>query len=71
MASAILFGATSMLGWSLCRARPPDTLAYCNASTRHRPPEIIGGIDLDDEPAVRELFSRIQPELIVRRSTSG
>ena len=54
-----------MLGWSLLRARPGVT-AYCNTATRAPPPGSIGGIDLDDEPAVIELFSRVQPELIVQ-----
>jgi len=65
MTTAMLFGATSMLGWSLLRARPGIT-AFCNAKTRRRPEGALGGIDLDDEAAVAELFSRVQPDLIVQ-----
>ncbi len=54
-----------MLGWSLVRARP-DVTAYCNTATRKPPPGSVGGIDLDDEPAVIDLFSRVQPSLIVQ-----
>ncbi len=65
MTERILFGASSMLGWSLLRARP-DVTAYCNTATREPPPGTVGGIDLDDETAVIELFSRVQPSLIVQ-----
>ncbi|MFT3696710.1 MAG: sugar nucleotide-binding protein [Kofleriaceae bacterium] len=61
----VLFGASSMLGYSLFRARP-QIAAYVNGKTRRVPPGVIGKIDLDDEPAVRELFTRIAPELIVQ-----
>ncbi|HEY4177359.1 MAG TPA: sugar nucleotide-binding protein [Kofleriaceae bacterium] len=65
MSDTVLFGASSMLGWSLFRARP-DIVAYCNSKTRTYPPGVAGGIDLDDEPAVAELFSRVQPSLIIQ-----
>jgi dTDP-4-dehydrorhamnose reductase len=61
----VLFGASSMLGWSLLRARSAIT-AFCNRSTRRTPPGAVGGIDLDDEPAVVELFARMRPSLIVQ-----
>ena len=54
-----------MLGWSLLRARPA-VMAFCNRNTRRVPPGVAGGIDLDDEPAVVELFSRLRPSLIVQ-----
>ncbi len=54
-----------MLGWSLFRARPTID-AYCNTATRRPPPGVVGGIDLDDEPAVAALFARVQPKLIVQ-----
>jgi len=63
--SAILFGASSMLGYSLFRARP-TVAAYCNAKTRRVPPGVAGAIDLDDEPAVAALFARVTPSLIVQ-----
>ena len=65
MATPILFGASSMLGWSLLRARPAIT-AYCNRQTRRVPPGVAGGIDLDDEPAVAALFATVRPALIVQ-----
>ncbi len=49
-----------MLGYSLLRARPGIT-AYCNVKTRHVPAGVVGGIDLDDEPAVAALFARTDP----------
>ena len=54
-----------MLGWSLFRARPSAT-AYCNTATRPVPPNVAGGIDLDDEPAVAALFARVRPAVIVQ-----
>jgi dTDP-4-dehydrorhamnose reductase len=63
--SAILFGASSMLGWSIWRARPEVT-AYCNTGTRRFPAGVAGGIDLDDEPAVAELFAHTRPALIIQ-----
>ena len=65
MSSAVLFGASSMLGWSIWRARPSVT-AFCNTSTRKFPAGVAGGIDLDDEPAVVELFARVRPALIIQ-----
>jgi dTDP-4-dehydrorhamnose reductase len=64
--SVFLFGATSMLGWSLLRAgRVSEITAFCNALTRTPPEGIAGGIDLDDEPEVAALFARHQPRLII------
>src|SRR4051812_39197447 len=63
--TTVLFGASSMLGWSLFRTRP-DIAAYCNRNTRSVPPGVVGGIDLDEEPAVAELFATIRPRLIVQ-----
>lgn len=61
----VLFGASSMLGWSLLRARSAIT-AFCNRTTRRTPPGAVGGIDLDDEAAVVELFARMRPSLIIQ-----
>jgi dTDP-4-dehydrorhamnose reductase len=62
----LLFGATSMLGWSILQARGAATVAaFCNESTQHPPAEVARAIDLDDEPAVIELFAREQPRLVI------
>jgi len=63
-----LFGATSMLGWSILRAGGTDSTeirAFCNALTREPPDPIAQGIDLDDEPAVAALFARERPRMII------
>ena len=66
MPDVLLFGATSMLGWSILRAgRAPEIAAFCNALTREPPAGIAGGVDLDDEPAVAALFARERPRLII------
>lgn len=62
---AFLFGAGSLLGWSLWQAGGGALVGFCNASTRSRPDGIGRAIDLDDEPAVRELFARERPALII------
>lgn len=59
-----LFGANSMLGWSMFRARP-RVVPFCNGFTKDAPPEIERGIHLDDELAVSQLFAEEQPSLIV------
>lgn len=65
-AEVLLFGASSIIGWSLYRyGELPRVAAFCNALTRAPPPGLAGGIDLDDEAAVAELFSRANPRLIV------
>ncbi len=64
-ADTLLFGASSMLGFSLFRARP-EIAAFCNTATRRPPPGVVGGIDLDDEAAVAELFARERPSLIIQ-----
>lgn len=66
MSDVLLFGATSMLGWSILRAgRATEITAFCNALTRSPPPGIAQGIDLDDEPAVAALFARVRPRLVI------
>ena len=66
MSDVLLFGATSMLGWSILRARGETTvLAFSNAGTKTRHEGIAEGIDLDDEPAVAALFARVSPRLII------
>jgi len=61
-----LFGATSMLGWSILRAgNASGVTAFCNALTRTPPDGIARGIDLDDEPAVAALFAHHTPRVII------
>lgn len=55
-----------MLGWSIwCARGAVEVRGFCNAGTRERPGGIVDGIDLDDEPAVVELFERERPDLII------
>jgi len=63
----LLFGASSMLGWSIWRARPAPLAVegFCNGNTRALPPGIEHGLHLDDELAVALLFQRAHPQLIV------
>jgi dTDP-4-dehydrorhamnose reductase len=66
MSDVLLFGATSMLGWSILRAgQASEITAFCNALTRTPPAPIQHGIDLDDEPAVAALFARVKPRLVI------
>ena len=66
MSDVFLFGATSMLGWSILRAgKAAGVTAFCNAQTRTAPDDIAHGIDLDDEPSVAALFARTQPRVII------
>src|SRR5262245_16765430 len=66
MSEVFLFGATSMLGWSILRAgRASEITAFCNALTRTPPAGIGRGIDLDEEPAVQALFAHERPRLII------
>lgn len=66
MSEVFLFGATSMLGWSILRAGGASEItAMCNALTRTPPAGIASGIDLDDEPAVAALFARVRPRLVI------
>jgi dTDP-4-dehydrorhamnose reductase len=64
MSGVYLFGATSMLGWSILRAGS-EVSAFCNALTRSVPDGIAQGIDLDDEPSVAALFAAARPEMII------
>lgn len=61
MADVYLFGAGSMLGWSLWRARRGEVTGFCNAATRQLPEGVTGALDLDDEAAVRALFDDARP----------
>ena len=66
MADVLLFGATSMLGWSILQARGATAVtAFCNEATQHPPAEVTRAIDLDDEPSVIELFARDRPQLVI------
>lgn len=63
--TTFLFGASSMLGWSMVRHRPGPVEAFCNGFTRELPPGVERGIHLDDTLAVHQLFCDEQPALIV------
>jgi dTDP-4-dehydrorhamnose reductase len=64
--SIFLFGASSMVGWSVYRGRgAADVTAFCTGNTRRFPEGVDRGIHLDDELAVYELFARERPGLIV------
>ncbi len=67
MASMVfLFGAGSMLGWSIFRAGGLSAVeAFANGFTRNMPPGVERGIHLDDELAVSQLFRRERPRLII------
>jgi dTDP-4-dehydrorhamnose reductase len=60
-----LFGATSMLGWSILQAAPRAVTAFCNGYTRRPPAGVERGIHLDDPVAMYELFATERPHLIV------
>ena len=59
-----LFGATSMLGWSILRTGGPGVVAFANEVTVTTPPG-MRGIRLDDESAMRRLFAGERPALII------
>jgi len=60
-----LFGATSMLGWSILRAAPAPLTAFGNGHTRNLPAGIERGIHLDDPLAMYQLFAAERPALII------
>jgi dTDP-4-dehydrorhamnose reductase len=64
--NVFLFGATSMLGWSIWRARGATAVeGFCNGNTQTFPEGIEHGLHLDDELAVALLFKHHRPRLIV------
>jgi dTDP-4-dehydrorhamnose reductase len=65
MTATFLFGAGSMLGWSIWLARPDAVTGFCNASTRQLPAGVTRSIDLDDGDAVRALFAAERPALVI------
>lgn len=66
MRDVLLFGASSMLGWSIWRARGArDVEGFCNGNTRELPAGIESGLHLDDELAVALLFRNARPRLII------
>ena len=60
-----LFGASSMLGWSIVRASGLALTPFCNGFTRTLPPGVERGIHLDDELAVSQLFAAERPRLVI------
>src|SRR6476619_4695471 len=66
MSDVWLFGATSMLGWSIFQARAgTEVTAFCNDETANPPAGVSRAIDLDDGPAVAALFARERPRLVI------
>jgi dTDP-4-dehydrorhamnose reductase len=65
MTATFLFGAGSMLGWSIWLARPGAVTGFCNASPRRLPAGVTRSIDLDDGDAVRALFAAERPALVI------
>jgi dTDP-4-dehydrorhamnose reductase len=66
--TSLLFGASSMLGWSILQGALRAEIAvtaYCNGNTRILPAGASQRIDLDDEGAVESLFSSIAPPALV------
>jgi dTDP-4-dehydrorhamnose reductase len=63
--AVFVFGASSMIGWSILRGGGSDAIGFCNASTKPLPAGVSRGIDLDDPAAVHELFACERPELII------
>lgn len=62
-----LFGASSMLGWSVLQVLP-DVVAFCNGNTRVMPAGVSRGIHLNDEAAVAALFAAEGPSLVINCS---
>lgn len=62
---SFLFGASSMLGWSIVRSSGLALTAFCNGYTRTLPAGVERGIHLDDEFAVSQLFASERPDLII------
>ncbi|MBS1122035.1 MAG: dTDP-4-dehydrorhamnose reductase [Deltaproteobacteria bacterium] len=61
-----LFGANSMLGWSILQARgDAQVTPFCNGKTKTLPAGIERGIDLDNEAEVKQLFERERPRLVI------
>ena len=60
-----LFGASSMLGWSIVRSSGLALTPFCNGFTRTLPPGVERGIHLDDELAVSQLFAAERPRLVI------
>lgn len=66
--TAALFGASSMLGWSILQHAVQTgfpVTGYCNPKTRRLPPGASERIALDDEAAVIQLFQTGNPGLII------
>ena len=62
---SFLFGAGSMLGWSIVRSSGLSLTPFCSGFTRTLPAGVERGIHLDDEFAVSQLFAGERPKLII------
>jgi len=68
LVTTLLFGASSMLGWSIVQGAIRAEIAvaaFCNGNTRILPAGAAHRIDLDDEPSVEELFRTIPPPALI------
>jgi dTDP-4-dehydrorhamnose reductase len=69
MSRILLFGANSMLGWSILSRgfedQVGDVTAFANGRTRPLPKGVHEGLHLNDGDAVRALFGRLRPQLII------
>ncbi|MFN0253288.1 MAG: SDR family oxidoreductase [Kofleriaceae bacterium] len=66
--TSLLFGASSMLGWSILQGALRAEIAvtaFCNGNTRTLPAGASQRVDLDDEGAVEDLFRTIDPPALV------
>jgi len=64
--AVFLFGANSMLGWSILQARGATAVTpFCNTNTKQLPAGIERAIHLDDPLAMAQLFAHERPELVI------
>lgn len=60
----MLFGASSIVGWSFVRALP-EVQAFCNRHTRLPAGRPWGRVNLQDRDRVAALFAREQPDMVL------
>ncbi|MEM9491564.1 MAG: sugar nucleotide-binding protein, partial [Myxococcota bacterium] len=61
----LIFGAASLLGWSLVRLQRPGTVPLCEPPTRLAPCASWTRVCIDDSDAVRAVIDRFKPDLII------
>lgn len=60
----LIFGSTSIIGWSLHRGLA-GSIAACNTRNRHPRAARMHRANIDDRPAVRALIERLRPEVVI------